>query len=344
MDDQWAMALKLGVVGLVLVLLAGGAVITFTQGSVLPGEDTQEDISDNGADTVDWNEYKDIVGMKLPAQVSGESVVFIPSDVSAENYGSADVATVGADDDEQDTTELFASADAEEGEQYYQFDSFNSKITTDLPDSGTYQVAVIGTGVSNVYYDEVTIPETVDQLRAEQDAPIQPLSGQSTDVVQYAGDADITTSNTFVEDSGSTIALASDFSSKADADVDGTVTLVKEYEIADDRAVDLGEMSVSSVNGNVSELSFTVYADGEEVASESDTDFSDNEGLDDSVEFSSERATDSITVEGYVEFDDPSITTATDLATFELDDTDADGDSSDGSYGITALTETLTGY
>jgi hypothetical protein len=345
MDDQWAMAGKFGLVLLVVLTITGGAVITFSSGSIIPGEDTdQQDPEPDSNGDIEWNEYKDIVGMKLPTQVSSESVVFIPENVSPENYDSADVATIGADQNEDDTTELFASADAEEGEDYYQFSTFNSKITSDLPDSGTYKVAVIGTGVGNTYYDSVEIPEMVDQLRAEQDAPIQPLNNMDKDVLQYAGDSDVTATNTLVMDGDSTIALSNDFSSKSDSDVDGSVTLQKEYEVADERVVQFGEMSVSSVNGNVSEVEFTVMVDGEEVESVTETDFSDNEGLDDSVEFGVERATESVTVEGYVEFDDPEVTTATDLVTFELDDTDADGDSDDGSYGITALTSTLTGY
>lgn len=346
MDEQWAMAGKFGLVLLIVLGLTGGAVVTFSSGSIIGDGDTQPDPdpdTDSNGD-ISWNEYKDLVGMKLPAQVSGESVVFIPEDTEAENYGSADVATIGADQDEDDTTELFASADAEEGEDYYQYSTFNSKITSDLPDSGNYSVAVIGTGVGNTYYDSVEIPEKVDQLRAEQDAPIQPLNGMDKDVLQYASNSDVTATNTLVMDGESTIALSNDFSSKSDSDVDGSVTLQKEYDVADDRIVQFGEMSVSSVNGNVSEVEFTVMVDGEEVETVTETDFSDNEGLDDSVEFGVERATESVTIEGYVEFDDPEITTATDLVTFELDDTDADGDSDDGSYGVDALTETLRGY
>lgn len=347
MDEQTSFWLKGGIVLLVVVGLSAGAVMTFSSGSIIGDTDdpNENTTSTPGEVNVNWNKFKSSIGMELPSQVNGENVVFIPEDVSPENLGSADVATIGADEDESDTTELFASSDVEENEDYYKYSTFGSKITTDLPDSGDYKVAVIGTGVGNVVYD-VNIPENVEQLSRDNTVAINPLEGKTPDVLQYASDSDVTVQNTEVMDGDTTIAIGGgDFTSKADNDVDGTVTLRKEYEVADDRVVQLGEMSVSSVNTtNVDEVSLTVDADGEEVASESDTDFSDNEGLDDSVEFGVARAEDTMTVEMKVDFDDPAVTSSTDFATYSLDDLDADGDADDGSYGITAVSDTLTGY
>jgi uncharacterized lipoprotein YehR (DUF1307 family) len=353
MDEQWGMALKFGAVLLVVAGLVGGAMMTFNQGSLIGDSDQNADKNNKMGDgdvLVNWNKFKGSIGMELPAQVNGETVVFIPTNENGEvsfenNIGSADVATVGADEDESDTTELIKTSDVSEDEDYYKFSTFNSKITTDLPDSGDYKVAVIGTGVGNTYYD-VSIPERVEQLSRDNTVPIQPLEGVKPDVLDYASDAEVTVQNTVVQDGDTTIALDSgDFSSKTDSDVDGTVTLRKEYELADDRVAQFGEISVSSVNTtHVDELTMTVMADGEEVVSETDSDFSDNEGLDDSVEFGMERAEDTVTVELYADFDDSAVTSATDFATFELDDSDADGDSDDGSYGITTLTDTLRGY
>lgn len=353
MDEQWGMALKFGAVLLVVAGLLVGGVMTFTSGSIIGDSDQNTDENRTMGDgdvLVNWNKFKGSIGMELPAQVNGETVVFIPENEDGEvpfgnNLGSADVATVGADEDESDTTELITTSDVSEDEDYYKFSTFNSKITTDLPDSGDYKVAVIGTGVGNTYYD-VSIPERVEQLSRDNTVPIQPLEGVSPDVLDYASDGEVTVQNTVVQDGDTTIALDSgDFSSKTDSDVDGTVTLRKEYELADDRVAQFGEISVSSVNTtHVDELTMTVMADGEEVVSETDSDLSDNEGLDDSVEFGMERAEDTVTVELYADFDDSAVTSATDFATFELDDSDADGDSDDGSYGITTLTDTLRGY
>lgn len=354
MDDQTAMALKFGVVMLAVFAIVGGAVVTFSSGSIIGDSDQgdQNQTMGEGDVMVNWNKFKGSIGMELPAQVNGESVVFIKQSVYEDlnsnenvNWESADVATVGADEDESDTTELIKTSDVEADEDYYEFSTFGSAITSDLPSSGDYKVAVIGTGVGNTFYD-VSIPERVEQLSRDNTVAIQPLEGKNPDVLDYASDGEVTVQNTLVKDGETTIAIDSgDYTSKSDSDVDGTVTLRKEYELADDRVAQFGEMSVSSVNTtNVDEISFTVMADGEEVASETDSDFSDNEGLDDSVEFGMERAEDTVTVEMYVDFDDSAVTSATDFATFDLDDSDADGDSDDGSYGITTLSDTLTGY
>lgn len=362
MDEQWAMALKFGLVLLVVGGVLTLAVFSYTSGSIIGDSDqpdeNQTDRMGDGDVLVNWNKFKGSIGMQLPAQVNGESVVFIKQSAYEDlqntedetnkelvNWKSADVATVGADEDESDTTELIKTSNVEEDKDYYEFSTFNSKITSNLPDSGDYKVAVIGTGVGNTYYD-VSIPERVEQLSRDNTVAIQPLEDKNPDVLDYASDGEVSVQNTVVMDGDSTIAIDSgDFTSKSDSDVDGTVTLEKEYEISDDRVAQFGEMSVTSVNTtHVEEVQFTVYADGEQVASETESDFSDNEGLDDSVEFGMERAEDTVTIEGYVEFDDSAVTSSTDFATFELDDLDADGDSDDGSYGISALTGTVTGY
>lgn len=354
MDEQWAMALKIGVVASLLVGLSVGAVVTFTSGSIVgdPGENPNPNETMGDDVLIDWNKFKGSIGMELPSQVNGESVVFIKQSVYDDlesndnlNYDSADVATVGADEDESDTTELIKSSDVKEDEDYYKFSTFNSKITSDLPKSGDYKVAVIGTGVGNTFYD-VSIPEEVEQISRDNTVALKPLDDMKPDVLDYASDGEVSVQNTVVKDGETTIAIDSgDYTSKADSDVDGSVTLRKEYELDDSRVAQLGEISVSSINTtNVDEITFTVMADGEEVVSETDSDFSDNEGLDDSVEFGMVRAEDTVTMEGYVEFDDSAVTNSTDFATFELDDSDADGDSDDGSYGITTLSDTLTGY
>lgn len=288
----------------------------------------------------DWNEYKDLVGLQFPAQTSGEQVVMIKDSVNAENYGSADVATVGADSDEDDTTELFASEDVTEGEDYFTYSTFNSQITTNLPNSGDYKVAVIGTGIANEYMD-YTVPDQVSQFRVEQGNPLKVYEKSPK---AYATDSDVVATDTRVEDGSSTVALSNDFSSASDSDVDGTVTGVREYEVNNDKVAQFGEVSVSSVNDSVEEITVTVMVDGEQQVSETDADFSDNEGLDDGVEFGAVDASDSITVETDIEFADSEITSATALATTELDDVDDDSSSDDGSFGISALSTTWTGY
>jgi hypothetical protein len=316
-----------------LLVTAGGVDVPFL--SATEGPDTT-------GETSEFNTFKETIGLKFPAQTASESYVLISEGVTAENYKSQDVTTVGADSNEDDETELFASEDVEEGEDYYEYTTGDSKITSNVPNSGDYRLAVIGSGVVNEYHD-VSIPERVQNLRIEQGTPISFLDGDSA--TAYAADGDVTNTDTRVEDGDSTIALSNDFSSANDNDVDGTVTLVEEYELAQDTGAAFGEVSVNSVNTSVvDEITVDVMVDGEQVVSESDDDFSDSEGLDDGVEFGAEVAEDSFQVNMMVDFDDSAVTSATDLATVSLDDTDEDGDDSDGSYGISAVTSTLTGY
>lgn len=327
------MNIALVLLGLAVVGVAGGMVTGNLSIGDQGGEQTGEQVA--------WGDYKESVGLKFPAQTASESVVLIPEGTNAENYGSPDVTSVGADSDEQDTTELFASADKESGEDYYKYTTFNSQITNNLPEAGKYKVAVIGSGVVNEY-TTYTIPGKVDKLKVENSLPLQPLSESAT---AYAADADITNSDTRVEDGGSTIALDTDYSDDvSDSNVDGSITGVQEYDVASGVAATFGEMSVSSVNGNVSEIQMTAYVDGEQVKQATDSDFSDSNGLDDGVEFGPVRAEDSFMVECKIKFDDASTTTAVNLATCGLDDTDDDSTSSDGSYGISELSTTWTGY
>jgi len=307
-----------------------------------PDPSTGDDTPSSNADQVAWNEYKDLVGLKFPAQTAGETIVFIPEGTTAENYGSANVVSVGADSDETDTTELFASSEVEEGTDYYTFTTFDSAITSGLPDSGNYSVAIIGSNTANEYRT-VNIPDMVDRLRVEQSAPLQPLS--NVEVMEYAADANVSVTNTVVNDGDSTIALDNNFADDtADNQVDGSVTGVRSYELAEGRVAQFGEISVSSVDASVNSISMTVLVDGEEVDSVSDSDFSDGEGLDDGVEIGTVTAEDSITVRTAFDYSDSDVTNSTALGTSVLDDVDSDSSSSDGSFGLTALSTTWTGY
>lgn len=291
-----------------------------------------------------WDDVKTGVGFQFPSQTASEEVVFIKQGVDAENYGSPDVDTVGADNDEDDTTELFVSSDVKEGDDYYRFNSFDSTVTSNLPDSGTYKVAVIGHGVVNQYYD-YTINETNDYaFKVENDIPLMPLDG--VDMFSYAADGDISTDDTFVVDGSSTISLNANYSDDtADSNVDGTVTGVKEYSISgDSKAIQAGHVEISNVNSNVEEVTITVLCDGEQVAEFTDSNPTDSDGLNDQEEFGPVTCEDEFRVETFIEFDDSAITTSSDLLTSELDDADDDSTSDDGSYGITKLTETWKGY
>lgn len=363
MDDQWAMAFKFGTVFVGAIVVLVFAVSTFTQGSLI-GDSTPDPNKTVSGETKSWNEYKSTVGLEFPARVSSENVVLIPEDTYSDlqsgeselvNFNDPDVTSVGADSDESDTQELIKTADVNSGEDYYEYTTFNSQITSNLPNSGTYKVAIIGSGVGNVF-TEITIPEQVADARVDNSLPIQPLStdvdngdkqfvNAYSDVKQYATDSDISAKNTKVVDDGSTIALSNDWTSESDSNVDGTVTAIKEYEISNDKVVQLGSAEVSNVDGNVSELTVRVFADGEQVFSDSDTDFSDADGLDDEVEFeSADLVTDTFTVETDIDFDDSGVSSSTALVDVILDDADEDGNSDDGSYGITELSTTWTGY
>jgi hypothetical protein len=335
MSDRGLLAIAVLALGAVAV----GGTVGIPGVNLNTAGDTNPDM--NG-DTSEFDKFKETVGIKFPSLTNGETYVLISDGVSAENFGSQDVTDIGADSDESDETELFASEDVEEGEDYYMYTTGGSQITTNVPNSGDFQLAVIGSGVVNEYTD-VSIPDRVQNLRVEQGTPVSFLDGDSA--TAYATDAYISNSDTRVEDGDSTIALTSDFSSANDADVDGSVTLVDEYEVTDNYAASFGEVSVSSVNtSNVDEVTVSVMVDGQQVITETDSDFSDSEGLDDGIEFGPEIAEDSFEVSMDVEFDDSAVTTATNLATVTLDDTDEDGVSSDGSYGASAVTSTLTGY
>lgn len=310
--------------------------------SPTPDPTTGDETPSSNADQVSWNDYKDLVGLKFPAQTAGETIVFISEGTTAENYGSANVVSVGADSDETDTTELFASSEVEEGTDYYTFSTFDSAITTGLPDSGNYSVAIIGSNTANEYTN-VVIPEMVDRLRVEQTAPLQPLS--NVEVMEYAADANVSVTDTLFKDGDSTIALDNDFTDdQADNQVDGSVTGVRSYEVAEGRVAQFGEISVSSVDASVNSISMTVLVDGEEVDSVSDSDFSDGEGLDDGVEIGTVTAEDSVTVRTAFEYADSEVTNSTALGTSVLDDVDSDSSDSDGSFGISALSTTWTGY
>lgn len=330
--------------GLLLIAVAGLAVAVVGSTTGIPGLGSlsaTDDPAQGQGEERQFNTFKQTVGIEFPSQTATETFVLIPTDVDPENYGEADVTSIGADGDENDDTELFGSEEVTEGEDYFTYTTGDSKITANIPDSGDYQLAVIGSGVVNEYR-EVTIPDTVQTLRIEQGTPV--TLADDEEATAYASDAEITNTDVRVEDGDSTIALSGDFSSANDADVDGSVTLVDEYEIAQERAVTFGELSVSSVNSNVDEITATVVVDGQQVESVTDSDFSDGEGLDDGVEFGDVVASDSFEVSTQVQFDDNAVSTATGLATVTLDDTDEDGVSADGSYGISAVSTTLTGY
>lgn len=300
--------------------------------------------SDTGlaADEVRWSEYKTLVGLQFPAQTASETVVFVSEGTTSANYDSAQVTSIGADGDEQDATELFSSNGVEEGTDYYAYNTFDSAIKSGLPPAATYKVAVIGSGVVNQYQD-VEISETTRKFRVEQGAPIQPIS--STDLLPYAADSNVSVGSTNMYDGSQGIAFDSNFTDdRADTDVDGSITGTESYNIAGDTAVQFGEISVSSVASQVNTVTVTVMADGNQVEQISDSDFTDTTGLDNSVEFGSVTAEDTVTVETYVEYDDSSLTTATALVTSTLDDIDSDSLTSDGSFGITKLSTTWTGY
>lgn len=325
------------------ILMALGFVgWTFTQGSGIG--DSPMPGPDEVTGEKQWEDVKSAVGLDFGTRTASENVVMIPADQSVENYGSPDVASVGADSDEDDTTELIASGDAEEGSEYYEYTTFGSTVTSDLPPSGEYKLAVIGTGVVNEYVD-YEIQSTNDYaFKVENDIPLRPLDG--VDVQSYAADADISTDDTYMVDGSSTISLDNNFSDDADdGNVDGTVTGVKEYSISgSDKAIQLGHAQISNVDSNVEEVTITVMADGEQVQQVTDADPSDSDKLNDQVDFGPVTAEDSVTVETNIEFDDSALSSSTELLTSELDDTDDDSTTDDGSYGITKLTETWSGY
>lgn len=340
------------------IALLGGLGFAFTQIPAIQGAITgdspqpqQPDQSPDQNQTDDpalaenevrWSKYKTLVGLQFGAQTANEQVVFIADGVTAENYDSAQVTSIGADSDEQDTTELFSSSDVEEGTDYYAYNTFGEAIKSGLPPAGDYKVAVIGSGVVNQYQD-VEIPETVRQFRVQQGAPLQPLS--SMDLLPYAADSNVSVVSTNMYDGETGIAFDNNFTDdKDDTQVDGSITGTRTYEIAGDTAAQFGEVSVSGVASQVDTVTVTVMADGEQVKEVSDSDFSDSEGLDDGVEFGAETAEDTVTVETYVEYSDSDLTSATNLVTSTLDDIDSDSSSDDGSFGITKLSTTWTGY
>lgn len=331
-------------------LIVGGVATNFSIGSITgdspqpdsPSEDQQQDEETIGANEVRWSEYKTLVGLEFPTQTGDETIVFIPEGTTADNYGDAEVTSIGADTDEQDTTELFASPEVEEGTDYYAYSTFGEAIKSGLPPAGQYKVAVIGSDVVNQYQD-VELSDTVRRFRVEQGAPLQPLS--SMDLLPYAVDSNVSVASTNMYDGETGIAFDTNFTDdKDDTQVDGSITGTRTYEIAGDRAAQFGEVSVSSVATEVDTVTVTVMADGEQVKEVSDSDFSDSEGLDDGVEFGAETAEDTVTVETYIEYSDSDLTSATNLVTTTLDDIDDDSNSDDGPARLSAVSTTWTGY
>jgi len=351
----------------IMALFAGAVVLTAGAGSVAlleasgttsmfnSASDTDNTgTTDPGQNYNSWSAYDDIVGVSVPNGTY--DIVFITVDTEAGNFGEADVTKVGADSDENDQQELFEDEDAEQGEDYY---VASDGSFSNIPESGNYQYAVIGSNTANEYGDvpaatdhsDLSIPEEVSQLRIEQGAALKLLEGE-VDGYGYASGA--TSDTTKVLDNGDAIALDSDYSDDvSDSEVDGTVTGVKKWTVdGSSTALTFGEVSVSSVNSSVEQITVDLIADGEEVMSVSDTDFSDGEKLDDGVSVADEvdqnelfaTSTEEFTVETEIEFDDSAMSNAGDLATVSLDDTDDDSTTSDGSYGISAVSETWTGY
>jgi hypothetical protein len=340
---------KYAIAAVLLVGTIGGVGFAAQYAGVIgtaAGGPADDGIMDNPPATGEktWDEVKSAVGLDFGSQTASEEVILVKEGVTAANYDSPDVTSVGADSDEDDTTELFESPDVEEGEDYYRYTTFGSTVTSDLPESGDYKVAVIGSGVVNEYMD-YEIPSTSDYaFHVENDIPLRPLD--SVSVQNYAADADVSTDDTFMVDGSSTISLDNNFSDDAsDSNVDGTVTGVKEYSISgSDTAAQFGELSISNVDSNVEEVTMTVMIDGEQVRQVTDSDPADSDELNDGVEFGPEVAEDSVTVETYVEFDDSALSSSTQLLTSEVDDTDDDSTADDGSYGISALSEPWSGY
>lgn len=305
-------------------------------------DQNQTDDPEPAENGVSWQRAKGAVGIQFPAQTSNEKVVFISEGTEAANYGDAQVTSVGADSDEQDTTELFESPEVEEDSDYYVYNSFGSVITNGLPPAGQYDVAVIGSGVVN-HYTDYKINDSVSQFSVDQDLPLQPLS--SMDLHPYATDSNVSVVNTAMKDGSNGLSYDSNFTDdKDDTQVDGSVTGTRTYEIAGDTAAQFGEVSVSNVHSQVETVTVTVMVDGEQVKEVSDSDFSDAEGLDDGVEFGTETAEDTVTVETYMEYSDSDLTSATNLVTSTIDDIDDDSTTGDGSFGIPELSTTWTGY
>lgn len=320
--------------------VAGGGIYAASQSGMFnsAGPSNPDPGQGSSTDMVNYDEFKDLVGVSVPNGTY--KVVLIKDGVTAENFGSAAVTTVGADSDESDTTELFASEDVEKNKDYW--------VSTDgsfdqLPDSGDYQFAVIGDSTANKY-GEASISSEVKKLRTEQDAPLKPMSG--VEIHDYA--TGLTSDTTQVMADGSIIALDADYSDdKSDSEVGGTVTGVKEYTVDPSDAVgQFGEVSVSGVNDSVEKVTVEFMADGETVETVSDSDFSDGEGLDDGVEVADQfvNAQDTVGYHATIEFDDASMTSAGDLATVTVDDYDDDSDSQDGSGHLAAVSETFRGY
>lgn len=344
--------LKMGVFALLLISAGTFGAIATTSGGFASllggGEDPATDTPDTSTGDLEFNGRKDLVGIEFPARTESEAVVLVPTDGSGnptvDLTETPDVTMVGSDSDDSDETELINAEGPEEGEDYYYYTTFDSQITSDVPDSGDYRYAVIGGGVVNEFGD-LTIQETVSDARVDNGNALNLIDDEAD---SYAENADVSQVDTRVRDGSQVsdilVTGTGDFSSESDGNVDGTVTGTADYEIANNERAQFGELSVSSVNDSVDEVTVTVFVDGNEVVSESDSDFGDGEGLDDGVEIGPEVAEDEFRVETAIDFDDASMTNAGDLVTTALDDTDEDGDSQDGSYGVAEVSQTYTGY
>jgi hypothetical protein len=333
----------LAALGLIVAVMAGGVLTSdggFASALGVGGEEGDTAPTEQGPE---FNANRDIVGIEFPARTASETFVLVPVEGGSPAVSlteTQDVTTVGSDSDDSDTQELINAEEPEEGEDYFTYTSGDSQIQTDVPKAGEYRLAVIGGGVVNTY-QTVELPETVSEYRLDNTNPIRLLDDSVDTYATGATEEDVR-----VNDGDSTIALQDDFSADAsDANVDGTVTGITDYEVdGTDAQLAFGEISISSVNDSVDDLTVTVFVDGEQVVSRTDSDFGDGEGLDDGVEFGAVTAEDDFRVETEIDFDDASMTSAGDLVTVSLDDTDEDGESQDGSYGISALTQTITGY
>jgi hypothetical protein len=289
---QNATLLGIGVL-LVAVVASGGAF-----NSIMPGGDDGNNQTDGEFQQISFNEYSVPVEIQDDELADSDTVYVVSADAEAdEDYGNYEEAASSITDfgdaevhsfDPNADGEISIAADRIGENEDFQAGQELRVFTDDTADYTSFET--------------VSLPETIEKFKYQQDNPSETLAVDFLQNAQY-------------EDDGTT--TSSDGDDK---------TYEKVRTVTEGTSV-MGDINVSNVGADVTEVSVTVTADGEQVYSESSDGSEDGETIASALsadlveeEMSSNPVTaeDSVTVSVEVEADGAG--NAVDVALNELDD------------------------
>lgn len=240
---------------LVAVVASGGAF-----NSLLPGQDDGDSGEDGEFTMLDFNDYPVDVELKSDQISSGDTVYLVSADAEApDNYGNheADVSASDIESDFGNDAEVIASSDdaissVNDGSLVISSDAIGEN--EDFQAGQEYRVFSDNADSAYTSFDTVTLPSEVEKFKYEQDSPSETLT------VDFLQDATYSLDGTTTSSDGN------------DHEFERAV------EVTDGTSV-MGDINVSSVGADVTEVSVTVTADGEQVYSETSDGSEDGETI-----------------------------------------------------------------